>query len=269
MKFIHISDTHLVAHGEGHYASDPAYKLKKAIESINTYQNDADFVVITGDLTDKGELLVYYDLKSILDNLLIPYYLIIGNHDNRDNYFAAFNDKYNYESFAQLNVIKNDSLLLFLDTKIGDWHDGGFCESRFKWLENKLEENKHLPSYLFMHHPPFIINHKHMDNIGFGLKEDFWNIIEKYKNVKHIFFGHVHLLISGVYRGVGYSSTRSTNHQVSLISQGEISYFSSSEQPTYAIVNINQEQVNSISHEYLTEEFMYKSFIPTKETNGI
>lgn len=37
MKFIHISDTHLVADRRGHYASDPAYKLQRAVQSINKY----------------------------------------------------------------------------------------------------------------------------------------------------------------------------------------------------------------------------------------
>lgn len=263
MKFIHISDTHLVSKRGGHYASDPYLKLKRAIQSINKYQSDADFMVITGDLTDSGNLDAYKDLKEVLKELNIPYYMIIGNHDNRENFLKIFGDMYDYQKpFAQFSLIKDSKLLLFLDTKFGDWHDGGCCEERFEWLENQLNVNSNLPTYIFMHHPPFFINHKQMDDIGFRQKEKFWEILSKFQNVKHIFFGHVHLLISGSYKGVSYSSMRSTNHQVALISQDKDLYFNSNEQPTYAIVNIDKNQINSIAHEYLNEELIYPSFIP-------
>jgi len=265
MKIIHISDTHLVADGRGHYASDPAYKLQRAVQSINKYQKDADFVVITGDLSDKGDISTYIDLKNILGNLNVPYYLLIGNHDNRENYINTFADKFEYDSFAHLGVVQDDNLLLFLDTKYGDWHNGGLCESRFKWLEEKLNSHKNLPTYLFMHHPPFTIYHQQMDDIGFEPKQEFWNIINKSGNVKHIFFGHTHLLISGTYNGVGYSSTRSTNHQVALLPKDENLYFNSKEQPTYSIVHITSNQTNYISHEYMNEDDIYSSFIPLEQ----
>jgi Icc protein len=263
MKIIHISDTHLVSKRAGHYASDPILKLKKAVESINKYQSDADFLVITGDLADTGSLDAYIDLREILDELLIPYYLIIGNHDSRENFFQIFGDKCDYQdSFTQFPLVKDDKHLLFLDTKFEEWHDGGFSQERFEWIENQLQTNSNLPTYLFMHHPPFLIHHKQMDDIGFRHKEQFWEMLSKYQNVKHIFFGHVHLLINGSYRGVSYSSVRSTNHQVALLSQDKELYFNSNEQPTYAVVNIDRDQVNTISHEYLNEELIYPSFIP-------
>ncbi len=266
MKFIHLSDTHLVANKGSLHASDPIYKLRRAVQSINKHQNDVDFVVITGDLTDSGSLDAYKDLKEILDDLVVPYYLIIGNQDKRENFFKVFGGLSDYESsYAHFSIIKNNSLLLFLDTKFGDLHDGGFCEERFEWLKNKLEKNSQLPIYIFMHHPPFEIFQEQMDAIGFGPKKRFWEILSQAKNIKHIFFGHVHLLISGSYRGVGYSSVRSTNHQVALISKDKGFYFNSNVQPTYSIVHVKENQVNCVAHEYLIEEITYHNFVPMKK----
>ncbi|MDX1809153.1 MAG: phosphodiesterase [Sulfurospirillaceae bacterium] len=258
MKFIHISDTHIISGNKSHYASDPIYKLKKAVESINKYQSGADFAVITGDLSDNGALESYEILKNILDNLSIPYYLILGNHDDRENYLKVFPDPFATQPFTHFSKIIDNSLLLFLDTLDVSSHSGHLCESRFEWLENELAQNNHLPAYIFMHHPPVVIHHDMMDSMGFNDKEEFWKTIEKTQNVKHIFFGHVHLIINGVFNGVGYSSTRSTNHQVALHSSVN-EHYNSHESATYAIVSIDSEQVNCITHEYLNEENIYPS----------
>lgn len=257
-----MSDTHLVADRKGHYASDPAYKLQRAVQSINKYHKDADFVVITGDLTDKGDIATYRDLKEILDDLTMPYYLTIGNHDTRENYIKVFADRFEYDVFAQTSKVHDGKLFLFLDTKMGDLDGGGLCESRLKWLDAKLSLNESLPTYLFMHHPPFSIYHQQMDDIGFKPKEAFWDTIKKSNFIKHIFFGHAHLLVSGIYDGIAYSCTRSTNHQIALLPKDTNFYFNSKEQPTYAIVHVSTQQTNYISHEYLIEEDIYPSCIP-------
>lgn len=256
MKFIHISDTHIVSKNKSHYASDPAYKLKKAVESINKYQNNADFVVITGDLTDNGALESYKVLKDILGNLSIPYYLILGNHDSRENYLKVFENQFATQTFIHFSKKIENSLLLFLDTLDVNSSGGHLCESRLQWLENELEQNSNLSAYIFMHHPPVVVHHEMMDSMDLDNKKEFWKTIEKTQNIKHIFFGHVHMIINGVFNGVGYSSTRSTNHQVALHSSAN-KYYNSHESATYGIVHIDEKQINCITHEYLNEENIY------------
>lgn len=251
-----MSDTHILCENKSLYASSPAYKLTKAVESINKYQNDADFVVITGDLSNDGALESYKILKDIVDKLTIPYYLILGNHDNRENYLKVFNKQLTAQKFVHFSKIIDNSLLLFLDTLDPNSHSGYLCKSRLEWLENKLEENKNLPAYIFMHHPPIFVHHNFMDGMGLKNKDEFWKIIGKSKNVKHIFFGHVHMVTHGLFNGIGYSSTRSTNHQLALYSTDDQQY-NTLENPAYTVVTVNEDQVNCILHEYLNEENIY------------
>ena len=51
MKFIHLTDTNLTLPGNTLYDLNPLTRLQAAVESINSEHADADFCVITGDLT--------------------------------------------------------------------------------------------------------------------------------------------------------------------------------------------------------------------------
>jgi len=46
--------------------------------------------------------------------------------------------------------------------------------------------------------------------------ESFAALIADYRNIKHLFFGHVHRPVSGSWRGIPFSAIASTNHQVAM-----------------------------------------------------
>ncbi|MEM8803578.1 MAG: metallophosphoesterase, partial [Pseudomonadota bacterium] len=54
MKFIHLTDTHVVGSGLL-YGQDPAERLAEAVTSINAEHSDAEFVIVTGDMTHWGD----------------------------------------------------------------------------------------------------------------------------------------------------------------------------------------------------------------------
>ena len=47
MKFIHVTDTHLVPPGDMLCALEPSQRLTKVIECVNQMDGDADFMVLT------------------------------------------------------------------------------------------------------------------------------------------------------------------------------------------------------------------------------
>ena len=55
MKFIHLTDTHVVGNCLEIYGANPARRLALAVDSINIDHDDAEIVIITGDLTHWGE----------------------------------------------------------------------------------------------------------------------------------------------------------------------------------------------------------------------
>ncbi len=83
IKFIQLTDTHLVKPDTLLFGIDGWDRLEKAVASINAHHADADFLVLTGDITEDGEAEAYKNAPAILDKLPCPYYLMLGNHDNR------------------------------------------------------------------------------------------------------------------------------------------------------------------------------------------
>ena len=55
MKFIHLTDLHLVKPGDRLFNLDPLERLDRCLGDIQTLHEDAAFCVISGDLADKGD----------------------------------------------------------------------------------------------------------------------------------------------------------------------------------------------------------------------
>ena len=93
LKFVVLSDLHLVDEGETSQGLDTHARLQRGIEAINTRHADADFCVLAGDLADlghQGAVAPYTRLKELVAGLTMPCHITIGNHDNRDAYVSIF-----------------------------------------------------------------------------------------------------------------------------------------------------------------------------------
>jgi len=89
-KFIHITDTHFVPPGNLLYGLNPIDRLALCVADVNRHHPDAAFAIFTGDLAHKGQPEAYQALKREVDKLVIPFHLMVGNHDDRANFRATF-----------------------------------------------------------------------------------------------------------------------------------------------------------------------------------
>ena len=175
---------------------------------------------MSGDLTNEGTPGAYRTLRTVLDALAVPYYLMAGNHDHRENLLAAFPETPRDEAgFVQYVIETPVGRLLVLDTVEPGSHGGSFCARRAAWLGDRLADAGGDPVYIFMHHPPFPVGLPAMDRMGLDDPAPFAAAVAEHAEgaqIRHIFFGHVHRPVSGSWRGIAFSALPSTVHQVAL-----------------------------------------------------
>jgi len=244
MKIIHITDTHLVPEGQTIFGLDPAARLKAVIDDVIRRHPDADLAVVTGDLVDRGDEASYKRLLSLLEPLPMPVRLMLGNHDSRTTFSQFFPDvAVDDAGFVQsvLELPDGQGRLLFLDTNEPGWSGGRYCERRLAWLEARLAEASDRPAYIFMHHPPFGLGVPHFERICLSEPEPFVRVLKQHKaGVRHLFFGHVHIPVSGVSpEGIPFTAGRGCNHQIVLdLAQKDCTWAAGG--PNYNIIVIGQ-----------------------------
>lgn len=275
-KIIVLTDLHMVPEGGRIIGLDPYTRLQKGIQHINRHHPDADCVIITGDLTHKGDLESYTRLKALLTPLVCPYYLLIGNHDRRENFIEVFpNQGMDENGFIQSAITCQQGVLLLLDTlyappyEFPKSYSGLLCEKRMAWLKNQLEQAKvqQQDCFIFMHHPPHATGFVGMDAIALSNAKEFYNLVLQYPQVKHITAGHVHRTISGNHKGISYSVFKSTCHQQPLIFNADDTSLSVDEPAAYGLIMLSPDEV-----QVHTEDFeisgVNQTVVGNDEING-
>ena len=259
MKFIHITDPHLVTPGEELFDLDPYERLRACVDDVLAHHCDAGLCVLTGDLAHRGEPAAYAGLAEQLARLPMPVYPLLGNHDHRANFVAAFPAvQRDGDGFVQSVHRCAAGDFVFLDTLDEAAHGGRYCDRRAAWLRARLDEAGERPVFLFMHHPPFAIGIASLDAIALMQPERFAALVDGRPNIRHLFYGHVHRPVCGSWHGIPVSTMRGLNHQVPFDLTSVDDIRESHEPPAYAVVLVDPQQVIVHFHDYLDRRTLVK-----------
>jgi len=161
VRWAWLSDTHIAADPGNHFRGFyPHRNFRAALSHIGS--NLPDGMVITGDVArSKGDSDAYGRVQSMLAPIAEkrPIYLGVGNHDNRRNFLAAFEnaddsgeavkDKHIVTAMAgPVRIIVLDSLLY---TNV---FGGMIGREQRTWLETYLHVCDDTPTIVFLHHTP-------------------------------------------------------------------------------------------------------------------
>ena len=93
MLIAQITDLHIRMPGQKAYrVVETDRYLPPAVDALNRLDPAPTLAIVSGDLTDFGRPQEYAHLKHMLDGLRMPYFLMPGNHDAREELVAAFPD---------------------------------------------------------------------------------------------------------------------------------------------------------------------------------
>lgn len=254
MKLIHISDLHFTSDDEALFCGNPKDRFERCVAHVNATHADADLCVITGDLTHWGERSAYESLRDVLAGLALPAELLLGNHDDRDVFRSVFPAQA-VDEHGHVQSVRDTAAgrCVFMDTLEPGTHAGAYGADRLGWLKRELEAGAGRPHYLFMHHHPMPVKIAAMDRIGQQDAAALRGVLAEHSSdIRHLFFGHCHLPMSGAYLGIPFSSIRSVNHPLwpdyaaETITIADVA-------PHYAVVLIDDDSLVVHHEEFLFE----------------
>lgn len=216
MLIAQITDIHL-----GFDPDNPAEFNRKRLDQVLrvlTGMNPMpDLLLATGDLVDRGDSESYRRLRNALSVCPFPVWPCVGNHDVRETFLENFADVPTVDGFVQYEVNASNLRFLVIDTLEEGRHGGAFCETRARWLRDRLAEQPDRDTIIVMHHPPVDVGIEwmatHADEPWVSVFSD---AIAGHAQVKAIICGHLHRPISVAWRGTTVSICPSTAPQVAL-----------------------------------------------------
>ncbi len=214
LKFVVISDLHIVPERELSHAVDTGERLAHAVSHINRLHPDAEFCIAAGDLTDRGEIAAYRRLKQSVSGLNPPLYLTLGNHDDRRNYLQVFDDAIVADTgFADICIDRSGHRILVLDSLDSGRHPGLVAAPQLEWLAARLGEARDRPAIVVMHHNICDLQ-VCTDAIRLHENRSFADVLEGHPDIRHVISGHVHLSSSGVYRGIPFTTFAGSHYNI-------------------------------------------------------
>ena len=247
-KVLAIADLHLTAGRARIIGLDPWARFEAVLSRALGEHGDAALLVLMGDLAHRGEAEVYARLAARLSRVSVPVVPMLGNHDRREPFRAAFPlAPAGPGDFVQTARDAGPARILTLDTLDGPpypagHHAGRLCPARLEWLDRELGAAADRPVVVCLHHPPVAVGLPGMDRIALADPAPLLDRLHRHGRA-HLVAGHIHRTISGSTRGVPWTILKSPCHQAPLDLAAPDSSLSIDEAGAYGLLLLSAEGV--------------------------
>lgn len=221
MLIAQISDMHVLEEGWLLFGRvDTNAMLDRTLAFLRDHRPAVDALLMTGDLTNDGKPGQFAALGARLEALPMPVLPVMGNHDDRAAYRAAFPGWPGAEDGADgpVRYVRDigPARIAVLDSQIPGEPGGRLGEEQLAWLDAMLAQAPDRPTLVAVHHPPFDAGIEHMDGMRLSDGEGLRDIVARHPQVERVLAGHVHRPISRAFAGAIAMTAPSTAHQVAL-----------------------------------------------------
>lgn len=190
MRFVQISDTHIFANKQDALLGVNTWESLQAIVALLLkYQDEFDFIIHTGDLSQDQTPASYNHIAECLNVFKKPIYFVPGNHDD-----PAVMEKVFPQGEWRLDktIIRGNWQCVLLNSHQSHKVKGLINDEQLRFLENAIMKNPDKETVVFFHHHPLEIGCLWLDPLGVENSSLFWQSVKKFPQIKAIFFGHIH-----------------------------------------------------------------------------
>lgn len=207
LRVLQLTDPHLMA--------DPASKLLgvNTTESLDSViaqvlrdQGQPDLILATGDIAQEATEEVYRLFSEKLEAFQCESAWIAGNHDESPLLAKVASERQS----GQRHILKGGWQFVLLDTSVPGEVFGELADSELAFLQQTLIENPDIPALVTLHHHPIDIEAEWMTSIGLKNRDAFWQVIDRFPQVKIVLWGHIHQELDRVRNGIRMLASPST-----------------------------------------------------------
>ena len=197
--FVLISDSHIDADATKLIReTNMADNLRKVAAAVLAMKGVPAAVLHGGDVAystgEAGDYTAFVELVKPLREAGMPVHLMMGNHDHREHFWAAFPP-------GDTPKPVEDRVITLVETPKADWYlldtldktnstPGILGEKQLAWLAKSLDARPNKPAIVFTHHHP--LDQYQKVTKGITDTKELNEIIVPRKQVKLLIFGHTH-----------------------------------------------------------------------------
>lgn len=207
VRVVQITDAHL---GEEENSTlldmNTDSSLEHVLQMLLDRPEQADLIMITGDIADHGARSAYERFQTKLARFQQPQLWLNGNHDVA----LRMRDVVGYGSELTRRAFIGNWQLIMLDSVIAGKVGGSLAQSELQYLRNCLSQNPDVPALIGLHHHPIPVGCQWLDQQLIDNSDEFLTLLKQFSCVKAVCWGHVHQDFSQKYGDIDMMSSPST-----------------------------------------------------------
>jgi len=205
---VQFTDTHIFADPDEMFDGiDTAETFKRVIDHARAQEWSPHMGLVTGDLVHDPVVEAYERFHKLIDKLHIPVCCLPGNHDD-----PVLMQKYFKTGAVSVGrkITAGNWLVLLLDSWMPGTHSGHLQNDELAWLDKILKTQSQRHVLICLHHHPVSVDSPWMDSMSLDNPDDFFAVLDRYKQVRAVLWGHIHQEYSSTRNGVALYGTPST-----------------------------------------------------------
>lgn len=206
VRLLQITDTHLMAAPGGRLLNVDTDASLAAVIALAAQGDQADALLITGDIAGDGAAAAYERLDAALAPLNAPSFWLPGNHDEREDNAAVLCERFQ----RQIRFPHWD--ILMLNSQLPGAVEGSLTAVELAALGVAVTEanaaGKHL--LIAVHHPFWPLGCAWLDSQRIAETEAFMAALAPLENAALVISGHVHQASDEIHEGRRFLTTPST-----------------------------------------------------------